>query len=70
MSLTYLLAHKITTQNQQNWLAKLMGHEIDIVYKPKVSNNVADVFSCVLKDEEGGAKIIISRPCWQEIEVI
>ena len=47
-----------------------MGHEIDIVYKPKVSNNVADVFSCVLKDEEGGAKIIISRPCWQEIEVI
>jgi len=30
-SLRYLLEQRITTQNQKNWLAKLMGYEFDSV---------------------------------------
>jgi len=44
-SLRYLLEQRITTQNQQNWLEKLLGYEFDIVYKPRASNKVVDALS-------------------------
>lgn len=28
-----MLEQRITTQSHQNWLAKLLGYEFDIVYK-------------------------------------
>lgn len=44
-SLRYLLEQRITTQNPQNWLAKLLGYEFDIVYKVGAANKVADALS-------------------------
>lgn len=58
-SLRHLLEQRITTQNQQNWLAKLLGYEFDIVYKVGAANKVADALS--RKGEEMELKAI-SRP--------
>ena len=64
-SLKYLLERKTTTQNQQNWLAKLLGSEFDIVYKSGVTNKVTDVLSQSFEEEEIGAEInVISKPYW------
>ena len=43
--LKFLLEHKIATPKQQKWMAKLMGHDYDIMYKPGHQNNVADALS-------------------------
>lgn len=41
-SLKHLLEQRITTPDQQNWLAKLMGYHFSIQYKPGRENRVAD----------------------------
>lgn len=62
-----MLEQRITTQNQQNWLAKLLGYEFDIIYKVGASNKVADALS---RREEDLELSMISRPYWQEISEI
>lgn len=71
-SLRYLLELRITTQNQQSWLAKLLGYDFDIVYKPRASNTVADALSRRLEEEEEGAVEInvLSKPYWRYIELV
>ena len=71
-SLRYLLEQRITTQNQQNWLAKLMGYGFDIVYKPGAANRVADALSRRLEEEEERVKEIniLSKPYWRDIELV
>ena len=66
-SLRYLLEQRITTQNQQNWLAKLLGYEFEIVYKVGASNRVADTLSRRDEDKELQG---ISRPFWPDITEI
>lgn len=52
-SLRYLLEQRITTQNQQNWIAKLLGYDFDIIYRSGVTNKVADALSRKgVKEEE------------------
>jgi len=66
-SLRHLLEQRITTQNQQNWLAKLLGYEFDIIYKPGVTNRAVDALSQVFEEKEGNTVELsfISRPYWQ-----
>lgn len=66
-SLRHLLDQRITTQNQQNWLAKLMGYEFDIIYKQGATNKVADALSRKFDDLELQP---ITRPYWQDVATI
>lgn len=43
-SLRYLLEQRITTQNQQNWIAKLLGYDFEIVYKARVMNKSVTLY--------------------------
>jgi len=49
-SLCQLLQHKVITGNQQNWIAKLLGYNFDIIYKPGMENRGANTSS---RQEEG-----------------
>lgn len=62
-SLKYLMEQRITTQSQQNWLAKLMGYDFEIVYEKGSTNRAVDALS--RRDEgdmEGKELQAISRP--------
>lgn len=50
-SLKYLLEQRITTQNQPNWLTKLLGYEFEIVYRTGASNKVVDALSRKLEEK-------------------
>lgn len=62
-----MLEQRNTTQNQQNWLAKLLGYEFDIIYKVGAGNKVADALS--RKDEDKELQVL-SKPFWQEVTAI
>ena len=51
-SLKQLMQQKIMTAEQQNWAAKLMGYDFDIVYKQGKLNKGADALSRVYEDSE------------------
>ena len=69
-SLRYLLEQRITTQNQRNWLAKLLGYEFDIVYKSGASNIVTNGLSCSENQEEDAEVNLIFIPYWANIKGI
>ena len=55
-SLRHLLQQRITTVYQHNWLAKLLGYQFEIIYKPGPDNK-----------EDGELQNITSFPvCTQE----
>lgn len=62
-----MLEQRITTQNQQNWLAKLLGYEFDVVYKLGAANKVANALS---RREEERELQVITRLYWQNIKEI
>lgn len=66
-SLKYFLEQRIVTQNQQNWLAKLIGYDFEIVYKKGSTNRAVDALS---RRGESGAEErelqMISRSFWQD----
>ena len=47
-SLKYLLEQRITTQEQQKWVAKLLGYDYEILYKPGQKNYTTDALSRVV----------------------
>lgn len=58
----FLLQQRITTPDQQNWVAKLLGYNFDICYKPGRENRAADALS--RRAEDGEFTTAISEPIW------
>jgi hypothetical protein len=67
-SLKQLLQQRIVTAEQQNWAAKLLGYDFEIVYKPGSQNRGADALSRVT--EAGELQQMCTRVLWKEEAVI
>lgn len=68
-SLRYLLEHKITTPEQQKWIAKLVEFDYEIVYRPGKENTVVDALSRREADSHS-LMLALSAPIasiWEEI---
>ncbi|KAD6795019.1 hypothetical protein E3N88_05915 [Mikania micrantha] len=61
-SLKFLLQQRVTTPDQQNWVAKLLGYDFEIQYKPGRSNRAADALS--RQAEYGAINTIYLGPLW------
>lgn len=62
-ALKSLLHQRISTPDQQHWLAKLMGYEFDIKYQAGSQNRAGDALSPL---EEAQQLNSISKPVWVE----
>ncbi|KAL6550581.1 hypothetical protein OROMI_021069 [Orobanche minor] len=67
-SLRHLLEQRITTMDQQNWLAKLMGYQFTILYKPGKDNRAADALSRMHEGAELSA--LVTYPQWLDAELL
>lgn len=61
-SLRHLLEQRITTIDQQNWIAKLLGYQFTIHYKPGKENGAADALSRIGEGNELNS--LMSYPQW------
>lgn len=61
-SLKFMLQQRITNPRQQNWVAKLLGYEFEILYKRGRENRVADAL--FRRAEDGELSPLISSPVW------
>ncbi|RDX85876.1 hypothetical protein CR513_32867, partial [Mucuna pruriens] len=51
----------VTTQNQQDWIAKLLRYQFDSIYKPRKENRVVDALSMmvdVIRGLDSGGLVI------------
>lgn len=60
-SLRHLLHQKIATPAQQLWVAKLLGYDFSVEYKPGISNAAADALS---RQQEESSFAAISASQW------
>ena len=65
-SLKQLLQQRITTGSQQNSLAKLLGYNFEIVYKPGLENKGADALSRSMGEMELNSLAYI--PVWLDCQ--
>ena len=45
-SLKYFLEQRVATPEQQKWVAKLLGYDYEILYRPGRENSAVDALSC------------------------
>ncbi|PNY13662.1 retrotransposon-related protein [Trifolium pratense] len=63
-SLKHFLQQRVSSPDQQCWLAKLLGYQFEVKYKPGIENRAADALSrCV---DVGEMNTIISFPLWSD----
>jgi hypothetical protein len=67
-SLKQLLQQRIVTAEQQNWAAKLLGFDFEIVYKPGKLNRGADALSRI--GEEGELRAATSCVQWKDVDML
>lgn len=58
-----MIQHQIITGNQQEWIAKLLGLDFEVVYKVEVENTVVGALS--RQDEDMEVRTMLSYPIWQ-----
>lgn len=58
----FLLQQPITTSDQQNWVAKLLSYNFEILYKPGQENRAVDALS--RRAEGGQCLLLTSTPLW------
>jgi len=63
--LKYFLEQRLSSEEQQKWVTKMLGYDLEIIYKKGKKNVVADALS--IKDEDVEAllcAISIIQPDW------
>ncbi|PNY15662.1 retrotransposon-related protein [Trifolium pratense] len=61
-SLKHILLQKVTSPDQQGWLAKLLGYQFEVKYKPGLENKAADALSRCYDEAEFNT--LLSYPTW------
>ncbi|KAA8520754.1 hypothetical protein F0562_014974 [Nyssa sinensis] len=69
-SLKYLLEQRMVTPEQQKWVAKLLGFDYEILYRPGRENNAADALSKVAGSPTLDALSISRAHIWEEIKAV
>ncbi|GAU17006.1 hypothetical protein TSUD_37640 [Trifolium subterraneum] len=63
-SLKHFLQQRITSPDQQGWLAKLLGYQFEVKYKPGLDNKAADALSRCY--DEAQLHSLVSYPTWAD----
>ncbi|XP_057438197.1 transposon Tf2-1 polyprotein isoform X1 [Lotus japonicus] len=63
-SLKHFLQQRVSSPDQQCWLAKLLGYQFEVKYKSGLENKAADALSRCFDDVE--LHSLISFPLWQD----
>jgi hypothetical protein len=63
-SLKHFLQQRITSPDQQCWLAKLLGYQFEVKYKPGMENRAADALSRCYDEAEFST--LVSYPQWTD----
>ncbi|CAI8614646.1 unnamed protein product [Vicia faba] len=60
-SLKQLMQQRLTIMDQQNWVAKLLGYQFDVVYKPGLENNGANALSRQFDTSPNNTMVVLAN---------
>lgn len=63
-----MLQQRITTVDQQNWVAKLLGYHFEVIYKPGPENKAVDSLSRQVEEIELNS--LKSFPIWLQSQQV